>query len=388
MARSAIIGQAQFLLPLLHGAPSTQLLQFRSALLLAHETQRTLVLPQLSVADAAGSSTSGQPLAGLLDTAQLEQLVPVVDLTVFRALANGTLSACLCGANRTASAAFAPFLATARLRCVRWLRTTDTSTATVGGPRFLGVHLPGVHGKGTRAFAYLLPSRSVADVSARVLESLGLGGGGFTAAHVPDKGDDEADCNVFLRGVPGRQFTACGNHSSRIGARTQAALIWHLVRSRASLFGKLAAGAAAASRPRVYVASSSDPNAAPRVKRVVRALTELGASVVTARAQISEMSDGAPLAVAAAEQLICARAELFIGSRYSSYADTVNGMRQAEWARRVSSGEAARPAPGKRPRYQLYTFEGTLPLYEKTLPKKPGKSGLLTTHQEGSQVVV
>ena len=100
------------------------------------------------------------------------------------------------------------------------------------------------------------------------------------AAHVADKGADELDCNFFLRGVPGRQFAACGNHSSRIGSRTQAGVIWHLVQTRSTSSGT---AAAAAGRARVYVASSSEPSSSPRVRRVVRALGSLGATVLTAR---------------------------------------------------------------------------------------------------------
>ena len=368
---------ARFLLPLLHGPPATQLLQFRGALLQAHEMQRTLVLPNLVVAattTAAGTQAAApRPLASVLDTEQLARIVPVVDLSVFRALANGALDVCVCANCTVAAAAFERYLGASKLRCSRWARTAEAATRH----RFLGYHLAGVHGRSTRAFAYMAPSRSVADIAGRILESLGVGSGGFVAAHVPDKGADEVDCNLFVRGLPGKQFIACGNHSSRIGAKTQAAIIWHLIRTRSGLLRK-AAGAV-----RVYVASSSDPTTSPRVKSVVRALGELGATVVTARTTVGTLTEGDAIATSSVEQAICTRAELFIGSRYSSYADTVNGMRQADWARRVSSG--ADPGPtvrGKAPRYPLYTYEGLLSMYQAWLP------GALVAHQEGGQLVL
>ena len=368
---------ARFLLPLLHGTPATQLLQFRGALLQAHEMQRTLVLPNLVAAatgTTAGTQVAPRPLASVLDTEQLARIVPIVDLSVFRALANGALDVCVCANCTVAAAAFERYLTASKLRCSRWARTAEAATPH----RFLGFHLAGVHGRSTRAFAYMAPSRSVSDIAGRVLESLGVGSGGFVAAHVPDKGADEIDCNLFIRGLPGKQFIACGNHSSRIGAKTQAAIIWHLIRTRSGLLRK-AAGAA-----RVYVASSSEPTSSARVKRVVRALGELGATVVTARTTIGTLTDGDAIATSSVEQAICARAELFIGSRYSSYADTVNGMRQADWARRVSSGADPRgpTGRGKAPRYPLYTYEGLLSLYQASLP------GAMVAHQEGGQLVI
>ena len=367
---------ARFLLPLLHGTPATQLLQFRSALLQAHEMQRTLVLPNLVAAanaTSAGTQAAPRPLASVLDAGQLARIVPLIDLSVFRALSSGALDVCVCANCTVAASAFERYLAASKLRCSRWMRTVEAATPH----RFMGFHVAGVHGRNTRAFAYMAPSRSVADIAGRVLASLGVGSGGFVAAHVPDKGADEFDCNLFVRGLSGKQFIACGNHSSRIGAKTQAAIIWHLIRTRSGLLSK-ATGAA-----RVYVASSSEPTTSPRVKRVVRALGELGATVVTARTSIGALTEGNAIATSSVEQAVCTHAELFIGSRYSSYADTVNGMRQADWARRVGSGTAPGPTgKGKAPRYPLYTYEGLLSLYQTSL------SGPLAAHQEGGQLVI
>ena len=117
---------ARFLLPLLHGTPATQLLQFRSALLQAHEMQRTLVLPNLVAtanATPAGTQAAPRPLASVLDAGQLARIVPLIDLSVFRALSSGALDVCVCANCTVAASAFERYLAASKLRCSRWVRT-------------------------------------------------------------------------------------------------------------------------------------------------------------------------------------------------------------------------------------------------------------------------
>ena len=101
-----------------------------------------------------------------------------------------------------------------------------------------------------------------------------------------------------------------------------------------------------ASRRRVYVSSSLigsgvNASASSRGRRVIDELRALGVDARLARPAIVAAAGGDEYLAGLVEQLVCAQATLFAGSRYASWADHVNGLRKALWARRVTTARHA-----------------------------------------------
>ena len=356
-------GRPRYLLPLLRGSPATQLVQFRAALLRARDQRRTLVLPPFFGAPTAAEAPRPYAFDTTLDAVPLQRLTAVTDVASLRRLSQGRLSLCEVGKGAQRKyASFERFLLACGLSCDDWASSShdDSASAAV---LYLGLHSPAAHRHDLHAYAYLQPAARLEQMADVALQSLGWVAGSYAAAHVAERADDVDDCGLtYLEQRPpkAKEFVACGNHTSRIGPRTHALLLaQQLLHVPAATARRNASGGGGgrgggvgggggdlAPRRRVYVSSSllgsgANASASSRGRRVIDELRALGVDARSARPAIVAAAGGDEYLAGLVEQLVCAQATLFAGSRYASWADHVNGLRKALWARRVTTARHA-----------------------------------------------
>jgi len=338
----------KFLFPLLDQGPNNQYLQFRVALAKARALNRTLVLPLwlphnpkfLHLHPGAppepsrDKATDGLafPFASTFDTALVAKYVRTVDLPTFRALSDGKLELCLChGGTHTDVSAFDSYLRHSGLECGNFTSTSEErkERSLASRMRYLGYHFFD-HEVGMRdkLFTHLRPSPrllSLADTSSSAL----FNGSEYVAAHirVADAHWEHSDCHHSLNGLP-IPSVSCGDGVNAINYSSIAQEIWYVLRQTElkTIFvatnmncsdWRLMRIGLMLSRRDVRLVCAKDMLRS----RVVREFAIDGTSA-TADVQANYF-------LSLVEQELCMRAHSFIGSKYSTWTDTVRGERQA-----------------------------------------------------------
>lgn len=342
----------KFLFPLLDQGPNNQYLQFRVAIAKARALNRTLVLPLwlphnpkfLHLHPGAPPEPSRDratallsfPFASTFDASHLAKFVRTIDLPAFRTLSDGRLDLCLSvGSSHDDDSGFRDYLRLSALSCSRFA-TVDKpdegrERAAAAHARSFGYHSYDRDvGLRDRVFSPLRWSGAVLSAAERVASQLNLTRGDYVAAHirVADAHWEHSDCGHSIRGVPVRSVS-CGDGLHAINSSSIAQEVWHAMRL--------------AERRTLYVATNMDCSDM-RLAVIARMLSTRAVRTVCAKEALWEalavegQADGGATPAAEVqrnyfaslvEQEVAARAHTFVGSKYSTWTDTVRGMRLA-----------------------------------------------------------
>ena len=340
----------KFVFPLLDQGPNNQFLQFRVAVAKARQLNRTLVLPiwlphnprfQHFHPGAPATPSRDKYLEQLwypFETAfaadALSSYVRTVPLRVFRALSGGRVERCIA----PHAGGFETYLRLSRLKCATLDGGGDGSSSSAH-VRFLGYHLFDQKlGTRDKYFEYVRPSGSVmehADALSRDIffaadnaKSRGGGDGDgirdklaslrFFAVHlrVADAHWERSDCAHSIGGIP-VPSVSCGDAQRAMNETTIARqLVSALRRARANEPGL----------SEVYLATNMGCTDA-RVATIGAALERAHARLVCSQPALLQRASHDNFVASLIEQELCARASGFVGSKYSTWTDTVRGMR-------------------------------------------------------------
>lgn len=368
----------KFLFPLLDQGPNNQFLQFRVALAKARQLNRTLVLPiwlphnprfQHFHPGAPATPSRDKKLEQLwypfetaFEPAALDPYVRHIPLHVFRAICGGAVQRCVAAH----ADGFEPYLRLSRITCEKF----ESRSVHNMGTRFLGFHLYDVaSGTRERLFEYVKPSKLVAghatsfagelfgaraaptDVTADAfvmdakehkegdevagevkLASTAANPGmsrPYLAVHlrVADAHWERSDCRHAIRNMP-VPSVSCGDPANAINHTGIARALIFAIRGVRESDGPGLAD--------VYVATNMDcldkrmAAVASTLWRTVRATLVCNQTLLLKR--VSHDNFLASLI----EQELCARALAFVGSKFSTWTDTVRGMRASRNGMRLT----------------------------------------------------
>ena len=329
--------QRKFIFPLLSQGPNNQFLQFRVALARAHSLNRTLVLPVwlphnpkfLHLHPGAPPTPSRDkwlsqvwyPFGAVFDVEPITRYVRTISLAHFRAISDGKLERCATphSARDDDEAGFDAYLHLSGLSCASRASIEDRSFSSV---RFLGYHEYDYEvGTRDRYFEYLRWSSIVRRQADAISTTLGLRPAKYIAAHirVADARWERNDCSHTMHGVP-VPSVSCGDAQRSINYTTLAQAIWFTMRSAAAPDPE-------PPHPRlVYIASNMNCTD-ERIQRISAMLTQRSVRTVCAQDALGALVRSDNFVASLIEQELCARAAAFVGSKYSTWTDTVRGAR-------------------------------------------------------------
>lgn len=335
-------GRRKFLFPLLDQGPNNQFLQFRVALAKARQLNRTLVLPlwlphnpkfQHYHPGAPPQPSRDKrldqiwyPFESAFDPAALAGYVRTIPLLTFHALTGGRLERCYAHeGGASAGVQFETYLRHSRMVCEAYARPPDEengrawqSLATI---RFVGYHLHD-HEVGTRDryFEYVKPARSVLERANTMAQQHLSAGLAYVAAHVrvADAHWEHSDCHHTLNGAPVHSVS-CGDGVRAINYSSIAREVWAAVKRARADSGEAALG-------QVYLATNMECTDG-RVEKIRALLQTRAVRLVCEQSHLRELTANDNFVASLVEQELCARALAFVGSRYSTWTDTVRGMR-------------------------------------------------------------
>lgn len=321
----------KFLFPLLDQGPNNQFLQFRVAIAKARQMNRTLVLPiwlphnpkfQHFHPGAPAVPSRDKwldqvwyPFDVAMDAAATAQYVRVVPLHVFRALASGALGVCVAPHH----SGFESYLRLSRLRCSSF-SSDAAQVRSAQKTRFLGYHSYD-RDLGTRDkyFGFSRPSRAVVQHASALSRRL-FGGDGYIAAHVrvADGHWERSDCKHTINGAAVNSVS-CGDKLKAINHSSIAAELVHVWKS-------VNAEASSLKVRHVFLATNMNCSDT-RVAIISDLLQALQVQLVCAQQELSSRVASDNFVASLVEQDICVRAHTFVGSKYSTWTDTVLGFR-------------------------------------------------------------
>ena len=205
--------------------------------------------------------------------------------------------------------------------------TAPASTAAINSlisraqsVRLLGFHLYD-HQLGTREryYAYAQPPSRLSARAAALGGAL-FNGSGYLAMHVrlADAHWERTDCKHTINGQPVPSIS-CGDPNRQIGAVSMAAEVAHVLERARRVPPPGGLGAA-------YLASNMNCSDG-RVHALASRLAARGVRLVCDQRQLLEHAGGDSFVASLLEQELCARAHAFLGSKYSTWTDTVLGAR-------------------------------------------------------------
>jgi hypothetical protein len=127
---------------------------------------------------------------------------------------------------------------------------------------------------------------------------------------------ERTDCKHTINGQPVHSVS-CGDPERRIEHTSIAQEIWHAVRLSRRTHPDIES---------VYLASNMNCSDA-RVGVIGSMLAQRSVRLVCAQQQLQQHAAGDTFVASLVEQQLCARATGFIGSKYSTWTDTVRGLR-------------------------------------------------------------
>jgi len=322
----------KFLFPLLDQGPNNQYLQFRVALAKAHVLNRTLVLPLwlphnpkfLHLHEGAPPVPSrdkridqiSYPFESTFDPEHLSKFVRTIDLETFRRLCDARLEKCVAH-GEDVSDGFETYLRHSGITCDNYTSADLTSpqvNRAFSSTRFLGYHSFD-HEVGTRDryYAYLRWAPSLLTL-AEWASSVLFNGSSYAAAHirVADAHWEHTDCRHTINGqlVPS---VSCGDGLNAINYSSIAQELWYMLKQTDQRL--------------LYVATNMNCTDI-RLMRIALMLSRRNIRLLCAKDLLREHSgDTENYFVSLAEQEICYRAHAFMGSKYSTWTDTVWGTR-------------------------------------------------------------
>ena len=159
----------------------------------------------------------------------------------------------------------------------------------------------------------------------------------YVAAHirVADAHWDAADCQHKMNGNP-ISSVSCGDGLNVINYSSIAQEIWYVLRisgdkkqartRRSNPAPSLPLLSPRASAPQVYVATNM-PCADTRLVRIGLMLARRNVQLICAQELLKEKLGEDNYFVSIVEQELCVRSHAFVGSKYSTWTDTVKGKR-------------------------------------------------------------
>jgi len=321
----------KFLFPMLDQGPNNQFLQFRVALAKAHSLNRTLVLPLwlphnpkfLHLHPGAPPEPSrdkyletlSYPFESTFDPHYLSKFVRTIDLSTFRLLADGKLELCLASGD-----AFDLYLQHSGLTCENSTAPDSSSSLqpaalrSLSSVRFMGYHSFNHEvGNRDRYYAYLRWSAPLLKVADDV-SSLLFNGSSYAAAHirVADAHWDATDCKHTINGmlVPS---VSCGDGLNAINYSSIAQELWYMLKVTEQRL--------------LYVATNMNCTD-QRLMRIALMLSRRSIRLLCAKDMIRDrLPEQDNYFVSLVEQELCQRGSAFMGSKYSTWTDTVWGAR-------------------------------------------------------------
>lgn len=323
----------KFLFPLLDQGPNNQFLQFRVAVAKARQMNRTLVLPiwlphnpkfQHFHAGAPPVPSRDKwldqiwyPFDVAVDARPVSTFVRVIPLQVFRQLSDGVLEACLA----PHASGFETYLRLSGVRCHSF--SSDSMSAEKKRQqkvRFLGFHHYDYElGTRTKYFGYVQPSHEVRVHAAAVREQL-FRGKPFIAAHVrvADAHWERSDCKHTIDGLPVNSVS-CGDTERAINHSS-------IARGLVKVLDRI--GTNVLRPPMRYVFLASNLNCSDaRVASISDFLRKHQATLTCAQQVLRDRLASDNFVASLVEQEICIQANGFVGSKYSTWTDTVLGSR-------------------------------------------------------------
>ena len=157
--------------------------------------------------------------------------------------------------------------------------------------------------------------RASSSIAARLLSAE------YLAAHVrlADAHWERTDCKHTINGAPVHSVS-CGDPERRIEHTSIAQEIWHAVRLSRRAHPAINA---------VYLASNMNCSD-PRVGVIASMLAQRSVRLVCAQQTLLHHAAADMFVASLVEQELCVRAAGFIGSKYSTWTDTVKGMRSQQ----------------------------------------------------------
>ena len=333
----------RFLFPLLDQGPNNQFLQFRVAMAKARQLNRTLVLPiwlphnpkfqhlhwgapQIPSRDQRLNQV-WYPFETAFEDGMVTRYVRTIPLVSFRALlTRGRLESCITAHTR----GFESYLRLSRLSCGVFNTDAGTAWRTRQGHedaervRFLGFHLYDYEvGTQAKYFQYVRTARPLVS-SAIILAAHLFGGSDYFAAHVrvADAHWEHSDCKHTLGGVS-IHSVSCGDGARVINHTSLAREVYFAMRTFDDFTGD---SKAVPLLTQVYLASNLNCSDY-RVIQMRGMLWQRKVELVCAQKLLLQSAGQDDFLASLIEQEICARARGFVGSKYSTWTDTVRGLR-------------------------------------------------------------
>jgi hypothetical protein len=323
----------KFLFPLLDQGPNNQFLQFRVALARARTLNRTLVLPIWLPHNpkfmhyhpgAPSYPTRDKKLdqawysfETAFDPDSIREFVRTVSLRDFRVISGGRLDRC----EAAHTTGFESYLRLAAMTCKSFSKKS-VQPLVHAHERFLGFHEYDYDlGTRERYFAYVRPSRAVTEHDAALRAEL-FSGDPYLAAHVrvADAHWEHSDCKHKINGHA-VDSVSCGDGKHVINSTSLA----HEIVSALSL-ARVASKKPLSARVRVFLATNMNCSDS-RVVSMTLALRAQQVTLVCAQAEVLAQVSNDHFMASLVEQEVCTNADGFVGSKYSTWTDTVRGRR-------------------------------------------------------------
>jgi hypothetical protein len=287
------------------------------------------------------------PFEVAFDAPSLQQYVRIIPLATFRQLTAGKLERCLAH-----KGGFDVYLRLARLSCESFDELPEQGVAGASevrerlaaakDVRFLGFHQYD-HELGTRDrhYEYLRWARPVMELASQ-FEAEIFNGSRYLAAHVrvPDAHWERNDCKHTINGQPAHSVS-CGDPLRSINHTSMASEMVHALGTArralesdggrsieldGSSSSSSSNSSGGSSLSAVYLASNMNCSDA-RVAGVAASLESKHVRLVCAQPRLLELVAHDHFVASLVEQEMCARAHAFVGSKYSTWTDTVLGIR-------------------------------------------------------------
>ena len=277
------------------------------------------------------------PFDVAFDLRSLRRYVRTIPLETFRRLTRGKVERCLAHKD-----GFESYLRLSGMSCDSFVElpeegggaTDAKAPMSTKDVRFLGFHQYDYE-RGTRHryYEYVRWAPPVMQLADQLTGTL-FGGAGnhYLAAHLrlPDAHWERNDCKHTINGHLANSVS-CGDPERRINHTSLAQEVWHALqlsarRTRGKEHADDRADDGAGGLRAIYLASNMNCSDV-RVATMASMLQAKGVHLWCEQSRLAELTGHDHFVASLVEQEVCARAQAFVGSKYSTWTDTVNGMR-------------------------------------------------------------
>jgi len=249
------------------------------------------------------------PFESTFDPVAISKYVRTLDLRTFRELSGGKLELCL---GHEEGTKFESYLRHSGVNCSSYTMNMDKAHSDT---RFLGFHQYDKDvGTRDKYYEYLRWSPRINELVTWLTETLGFNSTSYVGAHirVADAHWEHSDCKHTISGMP-VPSVSCGDGLNVINYSSIAQEIWYTMQTTGHT-------------EQILVATNMNCTDM-RLIRIALMLSRRSVRLVCPQQLLQERLGHDNYMISLVEQEMCARANAFIGSKYSTWTDTVKGLR-------------------------------------------------------------